>query len=298
MVGQQRNVFAPFGQWRNGQRHHVETVVQILTKLARRHAGLEIAVRSGNQPHVHVNQLRRPDRPHLTLLNHTQQLDLQQQRHVTDFIQKQRTAPGHLKQSLVVAHRAGKRALDVAEQLGFEQLFGNRRAVHRHKWPRLALARIVDGMRQQLLAGTAVALDQHAGIALRHQTGARKQIFHCRALGDDRRAPVGCRCLGLRRAAGGQPERLGNMCQQRFAVERFGQIAKHTALHRCNRIGNAAMRGEDNHRQRRAGTVNLLEQRQPVHPAHAHVGNHQLRPRHVKAVERGFGTVDAIHLVA
>ena len=38
---------------------------------------------------------------------------------------------GRLEDALRIADRAGKRALDVAEELGFEQRFGERAAVDR-----------------------------------------------------------------------------------------------------------------------------------------------------------------------
>jgi hypothetical protein len=83
------------------------------------------------------------------------------QRQVGNFVQKDGAALRAHKQAGVVAHRAGEGALDVAEQLRLDQVLRNRTAVHRHQ--RLAPARAggVDGARQQLLAGAAVAMDQH-----------------------------------------------------------------------------------------------------------------------------------------
>ena len=57
--------------------------------------------------------------------------------------------------------RAGERALLVAEQLALEQLLGNGGAVDRDEIAVRARALRVDGAREQLLAGAALAQHQH-----------------------------------------------------------------------------------------------------------------------------------------
>ena len=64
----------------------------------------------------------------------TQQLRLQAQRHVADLVEKHGTAIGVLEQTSTLAQCAGKRPLGVTEELGFQQRFGNRRAVDRHEF--------------------------------------------------------------------------------------------------------------------------------------------------------------------
>ena len=61
------------------------------------------------------------------------------------------------------ADRAGERAALVAEQLALEQRLGERRAVQLHERALGARAALVDGGRDQLLAGARLAGDQHAG---------------------------------------------------------------------------------------------------------------------------------------
>ena len=64
-------------------------------------------------------------------------------------------------------HRAGERALLVAEQLALEQLLGNRGAVDRDELAVLAAALRVHRAREQLLAGAALAQDQHRHVGRR-----------------------------------------------------------------------------------------------------------------------------------
>ena len=59
---------------------------------------------------------RRPDRPHLAFLQDTQQLDLQRQRHIPNFIQEQRPLVRGDEQPLVILHRPGESTPAVTEQ--------------------------------------------------------------------------------------------------------------------------------------------------------------------------------------
>jgi len=70
-----------------------------------------------------------PDPVDHALLNSAQQLGLQPHVHLGNFVEQQRAAIGLLEFSDAARNRAGKRALLVAEQLGFEQRFRNCRAV-------------------------------------------------------------------------------------------------------------------------------------------------------------------------
>ena len=64
---------------------------------------------------------------------------------------------GDLEQALLVGVRAGERAALVAEELALEQRVGQRAAVLRHEAPLLARARVVDGARDEVLAGAGLA---------------------------------------------------------------------------------------------------------------------------------------------
>ena len=80
--------------------------------------------------HVHGYRLGRSDRSHFAFLQHPQQLDLQRERHITDFVQEQRAAVGRLKKPLMRGNRARERAACMPEQLRFEQLRWNRAAIY------------------------------------------------------------------------------------------------------------------------------------------------------------------------
>ncbi len=63
----------------------------------------------------------------------------------------------------LIIDRPGKRALDVAEQLAFEQAFGQRSTVDADVGAVAARTEPVDGPGYQFLAGAGLAHDEHTG---------------------------------------------------------------------------------------------------------------------------------------
>ena len=117
----------------------------------------------------------------LLLLQHAQQPRLQRQRHVADFIEKQRAAGG--LQDLA-AHaflaRAGECTRLVTKQLALDQRLGNRRAVHGDKRPLRAPADQMHGVREGFLAGAGRSLDEHRNARIGDPIGAAHIAQHLR----------------------------------------------------------------------------------------------------------------------
>ena len=78
-----------------------------------------------------------------------------------------------------------KRALGVAEELALEQLARDGRAIDADQRPAAALAGVVDGARDQLLAGAGFAGDQHGGVGRRHQLDLAQDLLDRGAAPDD-----------------------------------------------------------------------------------------------------------------
>lgn len=88
---------------------------------------------------------------------------------------------GHFKQAfLAAAPRAGERALVIAEEFAFQQGFGQRAAVQGHKGAVFAWSGLVQGMRQQLLAGAAFAMDVQGRVRIGETRGLKPQGVHAR----------------------------------------------------------------------------------------------------------------------
>src|SRR6185437_17112000 len=94
---------------------------------------------------------------------------------VAHLVEEQRAAVGGLDPPLAGGHRAGKGAALVAEQLGLGERLGDGAAIDRYERAPPALA--VNGARDLLLAGAALAGDQHRRGRAR---GRRGQLEHPR----------------------------------------------------------------------------------------------------------------------
>ena len=108
------------------------------------------------------------DRPHAPLLQRAQQLGLQRQRHLADLVEEQRAAVGLREQARARRRARGERAAHVAEQLALEQRLRAARAqLTATNGPAGAAPAIVERARDQLLAGAALAGDQHRRVGRR-----------------------------------------------------------------------------------------------------------------------------------
>src|SRR6478672_2784842 len=68
---------------------------------------------------------------------------------------------GLFEQTTRVADGSGERAANVAKELRLEQRLGNRAAIDRYEGARRPAAVLMDGARDELLARSAVARDEH-----------------------------------------------------------------------------------------------------------------------------------------
>src|SRR5262245_17612245 len=106
----------------------------------------------GDHPHVGLEALRRADRANRFFLDHAKQLYLKRYRHITDFVQEQRTPVSGLEQALVIARRTGEGTFDMAEQFGLEQLLRYCAAIDGDKEMGAPRACLVYRAREQFLS--------------------------------------------------------------------------------------------------------------------------------------------------
>ena len=106
-------------------------------------------------------------------------------RHVADFVQEQGAVIGLLELADVPGGGAGEAALLVAEELAFDQLRRHRGAIQGDERSGFARAALVQGARDQLLAGAGIAQDADAGFAGRDAVHLRHHALHALAGVDD-----------------------------------------------------------------------------------------------------------------
>ena len=111
-------------------------------------------------------------------LQDPQEFYLDGRRDVADFVQKDIPPVGRLKPALAMGVGPGKGALDVAEELAFQQGFVERGAIAGDEGPLPPPAQGVDGVGHQFLAGAALAEDDHRGLALGGLLGEVKDLLH------------------------------------------------------------------------------------------------------------------------
>jgi hypothetical protein len=105
---------------------------------------------------------RSAHRPYLAGLQELQELHLEEHGHVADLVQEERAGMGQLDQSgpaLRVGAREG--ATRVAEQLALHETGRDRAAVHLAQRRARPGGGLVDDAREQALAGTRLADDEH-----------------------------------------------------------------------------------------------------------------------------------------
>src|SRR4029453_3382998 len=164
MTRARRNVPRAFAQRRNADREYRQPKIQIFPELLRGDRRLQLAVRRGNDADVDVKRLRAADTFEPLFLERTEDLCLEPQREIPDFVEKQRAAVRELKSARFAGGGPCKCALFMTEQLRLEQRIGNRRAVDGDKRPFRTAAERVQCSGEQLLAGAAFPFQQHGGI--------------------------------------------------------------------------------------------------------------------------------------
>ncbi len=112
---------------------HVQAVKEILTERLTAHLFLKDLVRRTDNAHVRPNRLVAADPGKLSLLQHTEDLALNLERHFADFIQKQRSVIRLLEASDALAVRSGKRSFLMSEKLALEEILRDGCAVDSQK---------------------------------------------------------------------------------------------------------------------------------------------------------------------
>ena len=255
----------------------------------------------GDDPDIHPE---RPGGAHLfdfALLNQAQQLHLEFHRQLADFVEKQRAAIGALHLAALGRKGAGERPLGVAEELRFHQVLGDGSAVNGYKRLVFAAAVVMDGARQQFLAGAGFAADQHRGIALRHAGGHFQHVEqHLRSTRDAFKSVLPIQAEAQAVHLLHQSAMLHGAVDHQhefFVVDRLGDVVVGSGLHGGHGGLHGSKRGNHDHRRLRIQLANLLQQIHPGDAGHLQIGDQQRwnvllhAPQRIIAVGGGGGGV-------
>jgi hypothetical protein len=190
-------------------------------------------------------------------------------RSLADLVQEEGPAIGLLEQALALRDGAAERAPDMPEQLVLEQLVGQGGAAHGdERLPRPGAAR-VDGLRRQLLAGAALAGDQHGAIHLGEAGEPLLQLPYRAAVADDAVGRRGLAHLGFEPChfLGESPlvERIAHAEQELLVLERLADEIEGAQL---DGLDGGREGAEGGHQDDLDLGLLLLDHPEQIHPGH------------------------------
>ena len=290
MRRQHRDVVGPLAQRRNRDRKHRQAEIEILAELPRRDLRAQVAVGRGDDAHVHLQQRGAADALEALFFERAEDLRLQVQRQIADFVEEQGAAVRQLEFSGLARAGAGERAFLVAEQLGFEQVLRNRRAVDRDKRTVGSRTEHVQRAGEQLLAGAALAFEQHRRVGARRALQRDRHLLQPRVFADDLRRATPCRKLLTQQEILGRQaplrERALDHQQQVIGIDRLGEKVQRAFPHGRHGVLNAAERGHHDHRHLGIELLGGTQHTEPITVRQPEVGQHDARTR---AVHGGDG---------
>src|SRR5262249_53543176 len=134
---------------------------------------------------------RRSEPLELASLEHAQQLLLLAERHVRDLVEEERAAISKLEPPNTILLRIGERALDVTEQLAFEDAFRYAACIDGHHRPARSRRYGVQGLCDDALPGAVFTRDEHVGIRGPDARDDLEHRLHRCGIGDEQRAALG-----------------------------------------------------------------------------------------------------------
>ncbi len=165
----------------------------------------------------------------------------------------------------------------MSEQLAFEDVLAQCRAIQGHEGFVLARAVLVDCLGDQVLAGSGLALDQHAGVGRGDPLQPLDDLAHLRAVADDalESEPLVQPPLQLD-VGSAQPGTLRRLLRDRpklIDIQGLQQVVERPLLHGLDCRGNRPVTGHQDHF--RVGQLAFCagENPQAVDVAHLQVGD-------------------------
>ena len=181
----------------------------------------------------------------------------------------------HFEEALFCRHGAGKGPFHVAKELAFEQGRHQGTAIAGEQAVILATAEPMNRPGRHLLAGAALAGDQHGSVGGSHPLDQREDALHRATLADDAFEPVverqflpqGCVLPNQSGAFGDLPDDHLEL----IWGKRLAQIVGCPALHGLHSRLHGGVPGNHHHLARDAGCLEVLEDLQAVHFRHDQV---------------------------
>ncbi len=253
MFREHQDVVGTLAKRRNRDGKDRKTEVEVFAELTRRDGGLQMPVGRRDDADVHLQRDRAAQPLEALFLQGAKDLRLQRQRQVADFVEKQRTAMGHLELAGLAGRSAGKRPFLVAEELGLQQRFRDCGTVDRDKRAVRARTERMECPRKQFLARAALAFEEHRGVRCRGPMERDRDLLQFRILADDLGRATARRELLLEENVLGRHaplrERTLHHQQQMIGIDRLGEKVERAVLDGLDGVLNRAVRRHHHNRE-------------------------------------------------
>src|SRR5215471_19152802 len=277
-----------------GNREHVEPVVEIAPEAPGRDIRLEVGVGGGDDPDVDLPHALRSEPAHFPLLQDAQQAELHRVAHLAHLVEEHRAVVGLLEEPLALAGRSREGSAGVTEQLGLEQRLRQGAAVLRHEAAGAARTAVVEEASEELLPGARLAEEQHRGVRVEHLAGERHRVAQAGLLSHEAveryRALARLGGLAAKRVVGDlelvaqarvlshEPPALRGPAHDHQELggipwlrDEMPDVTRVDGLHQAVHVG---VRREDETERVRRDVEALAAQLDAVHTGHPEVGQH------------------------
>ena len=149
---EERDVLLALAKRGDEERHDVQTIEEVFAEVALGDLFFEVLVCGGDEAHIDTDGLRSADgREHL-VVEGGEHFSLGLEAHVADFIEEERARVGAFEGTPLLKRTARLRAVTIAEEFGFDVIFGDGGAVEFYEDAVTTKAFGMDGASDEFLA--------------------------------------------------------------------------------------------------------------------------------------------------
>src|SRR5436190_1741912 len=134
-----------------------EPVIEIFTKTLFGDGLLQIAMRRGDNPNIHLNRFFTPQSLKGSFLQNTKEFGLGAEAHLTNFIEENGSFVSLFETANAAGLRARKSSAFMAEKFAFEQCFRDRGAIHGDEGSGGTIAVLINRASNQFFAGACLS---------------------------------------------------------------------------------------------------------------------------------------------
>ncbi len=185
MGDQHGDVVLAFAEGGHGDGDDVEAVEEVFAEAAVPDELVEVFVGGGEDADVDVDGEVVADTADFLFLEDAEEAALELGGHGPDLVEEEGAAVGVMEEAVLVGDRTGEGALAMAEEFGFEEVFGEGGTVDGDEGGVVAAGIVVEGAGDEFLAGAAFAEDEDGGVGIGDAFDHAEDVLHALAGADD-----------------------------------------------------------------------------------------------------------------